>query len=80
MVVQSGDEQVPLTAFVDMLNQVFPDQGATSKTGLAERILDIDSVSVTYKNFSKIIQNFCVFERQTLMQLLNLPFVEMFFP
>ena len=63
MVVQSGDEQVQLTAFEDVLKQVFPDLEATSETGLAEMILDIDSVSVTYIKFSRIIRNFSIFER-----------------
>lgn len=63
LVVQSGEEQVQLTAFEDVLKQVFPDLGATSETGLAEIILDIDSVSVTYNSVSRIIQNFSIFEK-----------------
>lgn len=65
LVVQSGGEQVQLTAFEDVLKQVFPDLGATSETGLAEIILDIDSVSVTsgYNSVSRIIQNFSIFEK-----------------
>ena len=55
LVVQSGDEQVQLTVFEDVLKQVFPDLATTSETGLAEMILDIDSVSVTYNSFSRII-------------------------
>ena len=39
------------------------DLEATSETGLAEMILDIDSVSVTYKSLSRIIQNLSIFER-----------------
>lgn len=39
LVVEPGDEQVELTAFEDVLKQVFPDLGATSETGLAEMIL-----------------------------------------
>ena len=61
--VQSGEEQLQLTAFEDVLKQVFPDLVATSETGLAEMILDIDSVSVTYNSLSRIIQNFSVFEK-----------------
>ena len=63
LVVQSGEEQVQLTAFEDVLKQLFPDLGATSETGLAEMILDIDSVSVTYNSVSRIIQNFSIFEK-----------------
>ena len=63
LVVQSGDEQVQVTAFEDVLKQVFPDLGATSETGLVEMIRNIDSTSVTYNSFSRIIQNFSIFER-----------------
>ena len=63
MVVQSGDEHVQLAAFEDVLKQVLTDLEATSETGLAEMILDIDSVSVTYKSLSRIIQNLSIFER-----------------
>ena len=58
LVVQSGDEQVQPTAFEDVLKQVVPDLGATSETGPAEMILEIDSVSVIYNSLSRIIQNF----------------------
>ena len=63
LVVQSGDEQVQLTVFEAVLKQVFPDLVTNSETGLAKMILDIDSVSVTYNSFSRIIQNLSIFER-----------------
>ena len=57
IVVQSGDKQVQLTAFEDVLKQVFPDVEATSETGLAKMILDIDSIGITYNSLLRIIQN-----------------------
>ena len=57
IVVQSGDEQVQLTAFEDVLKQVFPDLEATSETGLAKMILDIGSIGTTYNSLLGIIQN-----------------------
>ena len=55
--VQSGDEQVQLTAFEDVLKQVLSDLEATSETGLAKMILDIDSIGITYNSLLRIIQN-----------------------
>ena len=57
IVVQSGDEQVQLTAFEDVLKQVLSDLEATSETGLAKMILDIDSIGITYNSLLRIIQN-----------------------
>ena len=57
IVVLSGDEQVQLTAFEDVLKQVFPDLEATSETGLAKMILDIGSIGTTYNSLLGIIQN-----------------------
>ena len=56
IVVQSDDTLLHLTAFEDVLKEVFPDLATMSEASLAELILEMESVTITYDTTNRTIK------------------------